>query len=210
MRGALALSLPALVLTYAGTAQAAATGPTDWGKKCGYTVTSSTLNVRATPSTSASIVDTLQSGTGILAYSGGTVNANGYTWRFVTADAYRWGAGGGWVASNYLQSSGNCEDSPSGTVAANPTLNVRTASGSGNVGTGSVIGTIPNGSTVRIGCTYPGPSVTGPWGSTSVWDAIFGYTDPGGTWHGLSGWAFVADAWINSGGDTSSFVISCF
>ena len=114
--------------------------------------------------------------------------------------------------SNYLQSSGSCEDPLSGTVVANPTLNVRSATGAGNVGTGPVIATIPYGSTVRIGCTSTGPTESGPpsWPATNVWDALFGYTDSGGTWHAFSGWAFVSDAWIDSGADSSSLVISCF
>lgn len=200
-----------LFLGTAGTASAASSGPTNWGAKCIYTVAAGPLNVRSAPSTGASIIDSLGAGGQIMAYQGNTKNADGYTWRMITAIAYKWGTGEGWVATNFLSGPDSCDSPPipDGTVAASPSLNVRTASGPGSAGTGSVIGTVPNGATVYFGCTAQGPSVTGPWGASATWDALFGYRTSDGAYHSLGGWAFVADAWVDTGGDSSNAVVGC-
>jgi len=93
-----------------------------------------------------------------------------------------------------------------GTVAAGLGLNVHSGSP-----TGTVIDIMPNGSTARLSCWVSGPSVTGPWGATSVWDAVEGYTTPSGQNIDFVGGThvFSADAWINTGGDTSKMLPHC-
>jgi hypothetical protein len=55
-----------------------------------------------------------------------------------------------------------------------------------------VIGTIPYGTDVQIDCVVNGPAVTGPFGTTTLWDRVPGYqgNDPA---------AWVSDAWLNTG-----------
>ena len=97
-----------------------------------------------------------------------------------------------------------------GTVEAGAGLNVHSGSP-----TGSVIDTMPGGSTARIYCWESGPTVSATWGgqtwTTSVWDAIDSYTTPSGQniAYGAGAKAFSSDAWINTGGDTSTLVKHC-
>lgn len=97
-----------------------------------------------------------------------------------------------------------------GTVEAGAGLNVHSGSP-----TGTVIDTMPGGSTARIYCWESGPTVSATWGgetwTTSVWDAIDGYTTPSGqnVDYGAGTKAFSSDAWINTGGDTSKLVGHC-
>ena len=57
-----------------------------------------------------------------------------------------------------------------------------------------ILGTIPNGTTLTIECTLNSYSVSGPYGSSNVWDRV--------TWQGRQ--VFVTDAWVYTG--TSSAV----
>lgn len=94
-----------------------------------------------------------------------------------------------------------------GTVAAQLGLNVRSDSP-----TGAVVDTMPYNSTALLSCWVSGPSVTGPWGATSVWDAVESYTTPSGSNVALSDpghYALASDAWLNTGGDTSKMLPHC-
>jgi hypothetical protein len=101
------------------------------------------------------------------------------------------------------------------TTAATAGLNARqdVNGAHGPISGGNVVATIPNKSTVYIDCYWYDSGVTGPWGTTRVWDAIEGYRTPNGTHHDLSGYTgeiFVSDAWVDTGGDTSKLVTPCY
>jgi surface antigen len=91
-----------------------------------------------------------------------------------------------------------------GTVESSPSLNRR-----GGPGTGyNIHGTVSYGSHITIACFEWGNSVTATWPdgekySTTVWDALTD-TSAGGA-NGL----YVSDAWVNTGGDTSTMVPEC-
>lgn len=93
-----------------------------------------------------------------------------------------------------------------GTVAATAGLNVHSGSP-----TGPVIDTMPYNSTAQLYCWVYGPAITGPWGTTSVWDAVAGYTTPWGqnVVYGAGTKVFSSDAWLNTGGDTSKMLPHC-
>jgi hypothetical protein len=87
----------------AAPSRPATTSPaTNWGHRCVYGVTANGVRIRSGPGTSYTILEQVNANTEIIAYSGGTVKANGYTWRFVTSDFYAWGQGFGWIANKYL------------------------------------------------------------------------------------------------------------
>ena len=75
--------------------------------------------------------------------------------------------------------------SPTGTIDASPCLNFH----SGPNGADTQIGCIPDGTTIAIACTATGNSVSGPYGSTTLWDET--------TWNAQTG--FVSDAWVYTG-----------
>lgn len=91
-----------------------------------------------------------------------------------------------------------------GTVKASPTLNVRSGPGTGY----SAVGTVAYGAVVNIVCYSTGTTVTATWPDGSTWTT--------GVWDGLrdnstgafSG-TYVSDAWIDTGGDTSTMVPHC-
>lgn len=89
-----------------------------------------------------------------------------------------------------------------GIIEANPSLNVRTApcleSQCG------VVLTLPFGKQVAVSCYELGDTVTGWGGTTNVWDLLINDAAGG---DGFYGWA--SDAWINTGGDTSTMVPAC-
>lgn len=93
-----------------------------------------------------------------------------------------------------------------GRVMARLGLNVHSGSP-----TGPVIDTMPYNSTAQIYCWVGGPAITGPYGTTSVWDAINGYTTPSGQNYlfccGRE--VFSSDAWLDTGSDTSKMVPHC-
>lgn len=93
-----------------------------------------------------------------------------------------------------------------GTVVASAGLKVHSGSP-----TGSTIDTMPYNSVARIYCYTTGASVAGPYGTTNEWDAIDGYTPPGGSYvaYGAGKKVFASDAWINTGGDTAKLVRHC-
>lgn len=71
-----------------------------------------------------------------------------------------------------------------GTVSTDgDTLNLRSTP------TGSVIGSIPDRTVLTITCQTTGPTATGPWGASSIWDKV--------TYGGKTG--YVADAFIYTG-----------
>ncbi|MEZ0070149.1 uncharacterized protein YraI [Streptacidiphilus sp. MAP12-20] len=93
-----------------------------------------------------------------------------------------------------------------GTVDATRGLNVRSGSP-----TGAVIDTMPYNSNADLYCWVSGPAVTGPFGTTTVWDAVNDYTTPGGQSIAYVGGTrvFSSDAWLNTGGDTSKMLPHC-
>ena len=104
-------------------------------------------------------------------------------------------------------------DSVTGTAVAGNGLNVRlAANGSGSDLLNSPItAVIPYGSQVHITCTWLNDSVTGPWGSTDVWDGIDYYVTPDNVTHDVGPDNLVSDAWVNTGGDTSQMGLrSCY
>jgi hypothetical protein len=104
-------------------------------------------------------------------------------------------------------------DSVTGTASAPGGLNVRlAANGSGSDLLNSPItAVIPYGSRIDITCTWPNDWVTGPWGSTDVWDGIDYYVTPDNVTHYVDPDNLVSDAWVNTGGDTSQMGLrSCY
>lgn len=73
----------------------------------------------------------------------------------------------------------------SGRVVASPCLNLR--SGPGAIF--PVVACVPTNVTIAIDCTASGPSVTGPYGATTLWNHT--------SYAGKSG--FVSDAWVYTG-----------
>ncbi|MEV5434177.1 SH3 domain-containing protein [Streptomyces sp. NPDC052701] len=69
-------------------------------------------------------------------------------------------------------------------VAPGVRLNVRSGPGTGY----TVVRVLPEGAKVAIFCQSPGTSVTGPYGTSNIWDNI----DDG---------AYVADAYVDTGSD---------
>ncbi|MFE9431614.1 hypothetical protein [Streptomyces sp. NPDC006640] len=69
-------------------------------------------------------------------------------------------------------------------IAPGVALNVRSGPGTHY----PVVRTIPAGSSVPIRCQCPGESVTGPYGTSNVWDNI-------------ANGQFVSDAYVHTGSD---------
>ncbi|WP_279579071.1 hypothetical protein [Fodinicola feengrottensis] len=75
----------------------------------------------------------------------------------------------GYVTVTYLWTSGGGSGGTTGTVSTGGSaLNVR----SGPHTTDSVVGSVANGSTVTITCQTSGTSVTGTYGTSTLWDKI--------------------------------------
>jgi uncharacterized protein YraI len=69
-------------------------------------------------------------------------------------------------------------------IAPGVRLNVRSGPGTGY----PIVKVLPEGSRVPIHCQTPGTTVTGPYGTTNIWDNI------------ASG-QYVSDAYVNTGSD---------
>ncbi|MEV0172538.1 SH3 domain-containing protein [Streptomyces sp. NPDC050803] len=69
-------------------------------------------------------------------------------------------------------------------IAPGVRLNVRSGPGTGY----SIVRILPEGSRVTIYCQTPGTTVTGPYGTSNIWDNI-------------SNGEFVSDAYVNTGSD---------
>ncbi|MEU9102148.1 peptidase [Streptomyces sp. NPDC048361] len=69
-------------------------------------------------------------------------------------------------------------------VAPGCQLNVRSGPGTGY----SIVDTLDLGASVPINCQTPGTSVTGPYGTSNIWDNI-------------GNGRFVADAYVKTGSD---------
>lgn len=91
-----------------------------------------------------------------------------------------------------------------GTVEAQPSLNVRSGPGTGY----SIVGSVAYLAKVNISCYATGTTVSATWpdGSTwttAVWDGL--RDNSTGRFNGT----YVSDAWMNTGGDTSRMVPHC-
>ena len=91
-----------------------------------------------------------------------------------------------------------------GCVNASAGLKFRSHSGGGNVTWNDPpIMTAPFGTRVWIDCYFTGPSVTGPYGTTDIWDDIAGYIEPGQSivtvFSNPGTYAVASDAWIYTG-----------
>lgn len=84
-----------------------------------------------------------------------------------------------------------------GTILANPSLNIRTGPGT----TYGIAGSVAYGTTVRIACYTFGEYVSGGYWSSSTWDRI---TNPA---TGVTG--YVADTWVNTTYDVKTMVGRC-
>ncbi|MGW3632342.1 peptidase [Streptomyces sp. NPDC005122] len=73
---------------------------------------------------------------------------------------------------------------PSYPIAPGVSMNVRSGPGTGY----RVVRVLPQGSHVPIFCQTPGESVSGPYGTTSIWDNI-------------SNGEYVSDAYVKTGSD---------
>ncbi|GAA4118445.1 hypothetical protein GCM10022284_73430 [Streptomyces hundungensis] len=69
-------------------------------------------------------------------------------------------------------------------VAPGCELNVRSGPGTGY----SIVDVLPLGATVPVNCQTPGTRVTGPYGTSNIWDNI-------------GNGRFVADAYVKTGSD---------
>ena len=74
---------------------------------------------------------------------------------------------------------------PPGTVSINPCLDLHSQPGH----TASVIGCVPNGTVIKVQCQVHSNYVSGPWGTTDLWDRTY--------WNGMTG--FVTDAYVYTG-----------
>ncbi|WBB69968.1 N-acetylmuramoyl-L-alanine amidase [Micromonospora sp. WMMD812] len=93
--------------------------------------------------------------------------------------------GPNWNWTYYLQLVNGITGIGSGTVnTESANLNVRSGPGTGH----PVVGTVADGATVSIYCQAAGTTVTGPYGTSNVWNRI-----------GTSRW--VADAYVSTGHD---------
>jgi hypothetical protein len=91
-----------------------------------------------------------------------------------------------------------------GCVDATGGLNARVHHGTGPVSfNDTVLYTYPYGTQVHVYCYLTGPAVTGPAGTTTIWDAIDVFRVPGGTTSAWDAGAFIvsSDAWIFTGSD---------
>ncbi len=87
-----------------------------------------------------------------------------------------------WDWTYYMQLVNGVTGIGSGTVGVSGSLNVRAGPGTGY----AVVGTVANGTVVSIYCQAPGTTVTGTYGTSSVWDRI-----------GTDRW--VSDAYVHTG-----------
>ncbi|MFF9375865.1 SH3 domain-containing protein [Streptomyces griseoluteus] len=69
-------------------------------------------------------------------------------------------------------------------TAPGVTLNVRSGPGTGY----GIVRTLPAGSSVTIYCQTPGTTVTGPYGTSNIWDNI-------------GSGEYVSDAYVHTGSD---------
>ncbi|MEV6652602.1 peptidase [Streptomyces sp. NPDC051219] len=69
-------------------------------------------------------------------------------------------------------------------VAPGQRVNVRSGPGTGY----RIVKVLPLGATVPVNCQIPGERITGPYGTTSLWDNI-------------ANGQFVSDAYVNTGSD---------
>ncbi|MDQ0951662.1 uncharacterized protein YraI [Streptomyces phaeochromogenes] len=69
-------------------------------------------------------------------------------------------------------------------IAPGYTVNVRSGPGTGY----SIVGTLRVGSSVRIYCQTPGETISGPYGTTNIWDNV-------------ANGEYVSDAYVNTGSD---------
>ncbi|MEU1604145.1 transglycosylase SLT domain-containing protein [Micromonospora matsumotoense] len=84
-----------------------------------------------------------------------------------------------------------------GTILANPSLNIRTGPGT----TYGIAGSVNYGATVKIACYTFGEYVSGGYWPSSTWDRI---TNPA---TGVTG--YVADTWVNTTYDVKTMVGRC-
>ncbi|MFJ8686070.1 hypothetical protein [Micromonospora wenchangensis] len=84
-----------------------------------------------------------------------------------------------------------------GTILANPSLNIRTGPGT----TYGIAGSVNYGTTVKIACYTFGEYVSGGYWPSSTWDRI---TNPA---TGVTG--YVADTWVNTTYDVKTMVGRC-
>jgi peptidase M23-like protein len=87
-----------------------------------------------------------------------------------------------WGTANYT-SHNVCNPYPGTVNTAGSPLTVR----SGTSTSTTAIGSVPDGGTVRITCQTRGQTITGTYGTTSLWDKI--------------GAGYVSDAYVNTGSD---------
>jgi uncharacterized protein YraI len=69
-------------------------------------------------------------------------------------------------------------------IAPNTRLNVRSGPGTQY----TLVRVLPEGSRIAIYCQTPGQTITGPYGTTNIWDNI-------------GSGAYVSDAYVNTGSD---------
>jgi hypothetical protein len=136
-------------------------------------------------------------------------NADSYRWTaMISADQAYWACVKGYMTDTWVCSNGRSFTVPrgiTGTVQSTIGLNLRfNPNGAVDLpSAGETKITLPYGTTLRIACFWRDLPVTGPWGTTDVWDGVVGYTTPGGTSVDLLGDYFVSDSWVFTGGDSS-------
>lgn len=101
------------------------------------------------------------------------------------------------------------QDAPNGTAAAASGLNVRHCQGcrDGVPSTAlPTIYTLGNGTKLWIRCYYHGETVSGPWGSSDIWDVVPEFQEPGQPVASFSPYGgnppVVSDAWVYTGSMT--------
>jgi surface antigen len=89
------------------------------------------------------------------------------------------------VATSVVGTADMASATPAGRVLASPCLNFRSAAS----GTSTLVNCIPVNVTIAIDCTANGTAVTGPYGTTTLWDHT--------VYNGQAG--YVSDAWVYTG-----------
>jgi len=101
--------------------------------------TTTDLNLRSSPSTTGTILQTIPSGSTVYDISGTTIAANGFNWRNIEFNGQK-----GYSADSFLTKTGTCTAPQSYCITASPNLRLR----SSPCTTGTAITSMPKGASV--------------------------------------------------------------
>ncbi|SCG71775.1 SH3 domain-containing protein [Micromonospora rifamycinica] len=131
------------------------------------------------------------------AYNISSGGSNWQPWSTYNNGAYAGYLSAAQAAVARLGGTGDPPTGVTGTILANPSLNIRTGPGT----TYGIAGSVSYGATVNIACYTFGEYVSGGYWPSSTWDRI---TNPA---TGVTG--YVADTWVNTTYDVKTMVGRC-